>query len=432
MDVLRSDPWSAAARTRYHELYADSSQSLEALVHIEDPAFYVNPRPVYHRLQAESPVFFYEPFNTWILTKHEDVQFASRHHEIFSCEHGILLYDGIRKGSGIGQLFAGGGDLIGLTDPPRHGELRRIMQPPFTPPALARLQRRTETYCDRLLDRIVPGEPFDWVAEVASRLPVVVIAAILGIPDDDEAFFEQVRVWTNATEELVSGDLSASELTRTLATFDSLNVFINEVFQDKRRNPDDGFLSSLLSDHLDDAKLSERNLVGFAQLLIAAGADTSRSLLSEVVAHLCLYPAQREILVRDRAGIPNAIEEVLRFSPAARGFARQLVADTTMRGMVMKAGERVYMSYDAANRDPDVFERPDEFDVTRSSNRRNLAFGFGAHVCIAAPLVRAQTQTLLERLLARFPRFEMAGGGRRVESFLRNGWVDLPVIFHSD
>ena len=103
-----------------------------------------------------------------------------------------------------------------------------------------------------------------------------------------------------------------------------------------------------------------------------------------------------------------------------------------MHGSDMRAGQRVYMSYDAANRDPDVFDRPDEFDVTRSSNRKNLAFGFGAHVCIAAPLVRAQTQILLEKVLTRFPRFELGGNGKRVESFLRNGWVELPVVFHAD
>jgi cytochrome P450 len=335
----------------------------------------------------------------------------------------------LTKHADVGELFAGGGDLIGLTDPPRHGELRRIMQPPFTPPALARLQSRTEAYCHRLLDRIVPGEPFDWVTEVASRLPIIVIAAILGIPDDDEAFFEQMRVWTNATEELVSRDLSPGELKHTLATFDSLNLFISDVFEQKRRNPDDGFLSSLLSDHLDNARLTERNMIGFAQLLIAAGADTSRSLLSEVVVQLANHPEQRDLLVEDPTLIPNAIEEVLRFSPAARGFTRQLVRDTTMRGVEMKAGQRVYMSYDAANRDPEVFERPNDFDVRRPTNRKNLAFGFGAHVCIAAPLVRAQTRTLLEKLLTRFPRFELEGSGQRVESFLRNGWVELPVVF---
>jgi cytochrome P450 len=313
MDLLATSPWSSAVLERYAALYADATRPLEQLVRIEDAAFYVNPLPAYERMQHEAPAYYYAPFNTWVLTKHADVQYASRQHETFSCAHGILLYDGIKKGGGIGELFAGGGDLIGLTDPPRHGELRRIMQPPFTPPALARLQSQTEAYCDRLLDRITPGEPFDWVTEVASRLPIIVIAAILGIPDDDQGFFEQVRVWTNATEELVSRDLSAEELTDTLAAFDSLNVFISEVF----------------------------HMVGFAQLLIAAGADTSRSLLSEVVAQLCHFPEQRGLLVDDPSLIPNAIEEVLRFSPAARGFARQLVQDATMRGMHMKAGERV-------------------------------------------------------------------------------------------
>ena len=105
--------------------------------------------------------------------------------------------------------------------------------------------------------------------------------------------------------------------------------------------------------------------------------------------------------------------------------------DTTLRGQELKSGQRVWMSYDAANRDPDVFERPSEFDITRPSNRKNVAFGFGTHVCIAAPLVRVEVKILLGKLISRFPRFELAGSGHRVESFLRNGWVDLPVVFHS-
>ena len=127
-------------------------------VRIEDPAFYVDPWPIYERLRTESPVYFHEPFNTWILTRHDDVLLAGRAHEFFSVQHGKLLYDGIKKGSGIGALFAGDGDIIGLTDPPRHTELRRIMIPPFVPRALARITPRIEASCDALLDEIVPGE----------------------------------------------------------------------------------------------------------------------------------------------------------------------------------------------------------------------------------------------------------------------------------
>jgi cytochrome P450 len=430
-DVLNSGARNLTTVQRYEERYSDTARPLADLVRIEDPAFYVRPWPVYGRMQAEAPVFYYEAFNTWILTRHEDVQYAARNPEVFSAAHGILLYDGVRENNALGQLFAGNGDMIGLTDPPRHGELRRIMQPPFTPSWLARLKPRIEGFCDRILSEIVPGEPVDWTDAVASRLPALVIAAILGIPDDDDEFSARVRVWTDATEELASRDQSAEELAATLAAFGSLNDFIGETFERKRGCPADDFLSSLLNDHLDNEKLSEANVTAFAQLLIAAGADTTRSLLSETAALFAMFPGQLDLLREDPSLVPNAIEEVLRFAPAAHGFARQAVQDVTLRGQQITSGQRVWLAYEAANRDPGVFERPHEFDIRRASNRRNVTFGFGMHVCIAAPLVRMETKVLLEKLVTRFSRFEIAGQGRRAESFLRNGWEELPMVFHS-
>jgi len=429
-DVLNAGARGPATVQRYTERYRDPTRPLAELARIDDPAFYVHPWPIYARLQTEAPVYYYEPFNTWILTKHADVQHAARHPEIFSAAHGILLYDGVRHSSALGELFAGNGDMIGLTDPPRHSELRRIMQPPFTPSWLARLEPRIEAYCDRILREIIPGEPVNWTDTVASRLPAQVIAAILGIPDGDEEFFARVRVWTDATEELASQDQSPEELAATVAAFGSLNEFIGETFDRKRRCPADDFLSSLLSDQLDNAKLSEANLIGFAQLLIAAGADTSRSLLSEMAAHFAIFPRQLDLLRADLSLVPNAVEEVLRFAPAAHGFARQAVQDVTLQGHQITSGQRVWLAYEAANRDPDVFDRPNEFDIRRPSNRRNVTFGFGTHVCIAAPLVRMETRILLHKLATRFSRFEIAGPGHRAESSLRNGWVELPMVFH--
>lgn len=431
MAVATFDPSSISAETRarHARLYSDIGSPLSALVHIEDPAFYVEPWAVYARLQTEAPAYFHEPLNTWILTRYEDIRMASRKHETFSCKHGILLYDGVKtEGGGLGALFAGDGDMVGLTDPPRHGELRRILQPPFTPAGLEGIQERLERFADQMIDLIVPGEQIDWVEQVASKLPVLVAAAILGIPDDED-FFERVRVWTDATEELSSKEMTPESVEHAVGTFTSLNEYVLEAFESKRKCPGDDFLTSLLNDHLDNEKLSEGNRLGSVQLLLAAGADTSRSLLSELIAHLAVFEDQRELLVKDPSLIPDAIEEVLRFSPAARGFARQVVEDVEIHGQQLKVGQRVYLAYEAGNRDPSVFERPHEFDITRPSNRKHVAFGFGAHVCIAAPLVRLETRILLEKLMARYPRFELAGPGKRVESFLRNGWSELPVVF---
>lgn len=433
MDIttLNRRSLSPATLARHAELYADGGKSLAELVRVEDPAFYVDPWPVYERLHQEAPAYYYEPFDTWIITKYEDVRYISRTPETFSAAHGILLMDAVKKGAGAQDVFAGDGDFIGLTDPPRHNELRRIMQPPFTPPALARLQTHIEEYCDRLLDPIEPGSAIDWVDAVAARLPVLVIASILGIAEGHEEFFDNAREWSDAVEDLASKDLTTERLAEVKATFASLDEYIGHVFDEKRRCPDDGFLSSLLGDELDGKKLTEANLIGFTQALMAAGSDTVRALLSEMVAHLATFPDQRRLLAADPGLAPQAVEEVLRFASPARAFARQVVQDTTVRGEHLKTGQRVLLAYDAANRDAEAFDSPHFFDVRQERGKRNVAFGFGTHVCIAAPLARAEAATLLVKVLQRFPEFEIAGAGHRVESFLRNGWSDLPVVFQA-
>jgi cytochrome P450 len=422
---------SAGTLERHATLYADTTKSLDELVHLEDPAFYVDPWPVYARLQAEAPAYFYRRLNTWVVTRHHDVRYVARTPEIFTASHGILLLDGVKSGAGAQDLFAGAEDFVGLTDPPRHTELRRIMQPPFMPPALAALEPRIAGFVDDLLTNMPLAEPVDWVERFAARLPVMVIAAILGIDDHDEEFFGRVRAWSDIVEDLASKDLSEEELVDGKRTFTELNSYILAMFDRKRRAPGDDFLSSLLADELDGRKLSEANLVGCTQALIAAGSDTVRSMLSSIVALFAAHDDQFQIVREDASRTPAAVEEILRFAPPARAFARQVVTPTVLHGQQLSPGERMVMAFDAANRDPEVFDDPHVFDVTKDRAHRNVAFGFGTHVCIAAPLARIEGRVVIDALRARCRRFEPAGEGRRVESFLRNGWHDLPVVLYA-
>jgi cytochrome P450 len=414
-------------QARHAERYGDSTRPLGELVHMEDPAFYVNPWPVYSRLQREAPVYYQRSLNTWVITRYDDVRTVARTPEVFSAAHGILLLDAVKSGAGAQDLFAGGADFIGLTDPPRHTELRRVMQPPFTPPSLAALEPRLVGAADRLLDAIEPGSVIEWVDEVAARLPVMAIAMILGIDPDGQEFPRQARRWSDVVEDLASKDLSAEEITTVRRVFAGIDRFILALFDERRQAPGVDFLSSLLADSLDGRRLTEANLIGFVQALIAAGSDTVRSLLANLVALLAARPDQYALL-RERPELaPAAVEETLRFSPSARAFARQVVRDTTLGGQRLRAGQRVLMAFDAANRDPSAFASPQVFDVACPREHRNVAFGFGTHVCIAAPLARLEARILLEALCRRFGRIELAAPGKRVESFLRNGWRTLPV-----
>jgi cytochrome P450 len=416
-------------RARYAERYGDSTRPLDELVHMEDPAFYVNPWPAYSRMQREAPVHYQRSLNTWVVTRYNDVRSVARTPEIFSAAHGILLLDGVKSGAGAQDLFAGGADFIGLTDPPRHAELRRVMQPPFTPPALAALEPRLIDATDKLLDVIQPGTVIEWVEEVAAKLPVMAIAMILGIDPADQEFPRRARQWSDVVEDLASKDLSAEEMATARSVFAGLDQFILASFDERRQAPGDDFLSSLLVDSLDGRRLTQGNLIGFIQALVAAGSDTVRSLLANLVALLATEPEQYALLRQRPELAVSAVEETLRFSPPARAFARQVVRDTILGGQQLRAGQRVLMAFDAANRDPSVFANPQVFDIACLRERRNVAFGFGTHVCIAAPLARLEARILLEALCHRFGRVELAGPGERVESFLRIGWRSLPVRF---
>jgi cytochrome P450 len=208
-----------------------------------------------------------------------------------------------------------------------------------------------------------------------------------------------------------------------------MNDYLLEQFELKRRQPDDGLISHLLNARLDNDKLSDANVMMFTQTMIAAGNDTTRAMLSGIAATLAQFPEERRKLVADPSLVPNALEEVMRWVTPARGFLRTAIEDTEVHGQAIAKGQHLYLMYDAANRDEDVFSHPETFDVARRENRDQLAFGFGTHVCIGAPLVRMETKVFLEKLIARFPDWHLVGDERRSETVLRSGWIELPVVF---
>ena len=399
---------------------------LEDLVRVDDPDFYANdPFPVYRRLQQEAPVHWYEPMRTWVLTKYEDVRYAARTPDTFSVAGGIFVQDAMRDVNSAGEMFGDAGEQIGLTDPPRHRELRRVATPPFTAPSVEKLRARVEAHCDELLDQIEPGVPLDWVETVAAKLPVFTACTMLGLPHDNS---EQVRFWSDELERLAS-PLSPDELNDAINNFSGMVPYIEEHIERKRREPGDDMISVLLAAQIDGAPLSAANLMMFTQTMIAAGNDTTRALMSGLVATLAEHPGERMKLVADPSLVPAAIEETMRWVTPARGFIRTVIGDAVIRGIAITPGEHVYLAYDAANRDDEAFPNADIFDITAQRPNTQIAFGYGTHVCIGAPIVRMEARALLERLIRRFPEWQIAGDVVRTPTVLRSGWITLPVRF---
>ena len=407
---------------------------LHGLVRIEDPQFYLDdPFPVFARMRAEAPVFYYEPLDTFVLTKHEDIRLVNRNSAIFSNARGIFLndvkYQQAARADGptvTDSFFPAGGEQIGTTDPPRHHELRRVASPAFSARALQLMEDEIRGYCAELVGQIVPGTVTDWM-ELAGILPIRVGSLLIGLPDADR---EQVRHWSDELEKL-GGDLTLEELQAAAAEFATLRGYILENLEAKRAAPGPDLLSTLLEAELDDRKVSEANVIMFAMTMMAAGSDTTRALLAGMVWALAKHPGQLARVAADRSLVPGTVEEALRWVTPARAFLRTATRDTEIRGQFVREGQHVYNMYMAANRDEDVFGNPERFDVARPENDLHQALGIGTHVCIGARLVRLETGILLNALLDRFPHFELAAEPVPVRHMIRNSWHDMPVIFES-
>ena len=405
---------------------------LKDLVRIEDVSFYMDdPFPVYARLRREQPVFYYEPLDIFVLSRGEDIRWASRHPEIFSSAQGLMLSH-LRLPSALGvdirsAFFDPEGEPFFFTDPPRHRQLRRIVSPAFSPVGVASLENDIRAAARGLVDTIEPGEPVEYVTEIAGKLPVLVQARLLGVPTED---FEQIRVWTEALE-LISGgmiNLATEEIAAAARTFATMKDFFREQFKIKRRQPGDDLISTLLSADLDGEPLSEARMLNYC-LIFMGSTDTTRALLSGLAFGLATNPDQLAALAADRSLMKAAVEEGLRWTTPARGFIRTVTQDTEIRGQVIRAGQHVYLLDVSANYDEETYPDPQRFDISRGPDLAHMSFGYGVHTCIAAPMVRIETAIFFNEILDRYPSLEIAGQPRRVAQIVRQGWEELPLRF---
>lgn len=407
-----------------------ASTGSSELVPIEDPEFYLgDPWPTFARMRAEQPFYHYAPLDIFVLTRHRDIRDVSILPNLFVSSRGIFLADAkYRDQAGdttmTDSFFPKDGEQVGTTDPPRHQELRRVIAPAFSIPALEAVRGPVSAHVHELLDVIAPGQPFDWVP-VASAVPITAACNLIGLPATDH---ERVQSWSDELEKL-GGDLSFAEIQQAAKELGSLQDYIVANVQRLKAAPTHGndLLSVLLYAELDNDKVTLGNVVMFAMTAMAAGSDTTRALLAGIVRCFADHPDQWTHLRENRALVRNAIEEVLRWVTPARAFMRVAVQDTEVNGQAIKAGQSLYLMYMAANRDETAFVNADRFDVTRRDASRHLAFGAGPHLCVGQRLARMEGEVVLNALLDRFARIELAGPPVPIRHIIRNSWEALPV-----
>jgi cytochrome P450 len=386
-----------------------------------DAATYASgpPHALFARMRAEAPVCWHPEPNGpgfWALTRHADVLTVSRDAATFSSARGgYMPQDMDPMAVAQSRLM-----LLGM-DPPEHTRLRGLVNRGFTPRQVARLEPRIRALSASIVATVAPRGACDFVTEVSGELPSLLIAELMGIPPDDG------RRLYELTERMHQTGAPAD----TQAAVVEMMTYAAGVRTAKRAQPADDIASVLLQAEIDGERLSDLEFDLFFLLLINAGGDTTRNLVASGMLALLAHPDQLAAVRADRALLPGAIEEMLRFVPPVVQFRRTLARDAEIRGQKLREGEKVVMFYPAANRDEEVFAAPDRFDVRRTPNP-HLAFGGGgAHYCLGANLARLEIRCLFEAVLDRLQDLELAGPVERLHSWFIDGPRRMPVRFRA-
>jgi cytochrome P450 len=395
---------------------------------ITRPGFFL--RPDYYELLAwlrsESPVHAVAD-GSLLVSRYDDIREISRRPELFSSRHGALANDPVRAAGPDDEA----GSILHL-DPPRHAAYRRLLNREFTPRAAGRLGPMIRERTRAVLAELPTDEPIDFVAEVASPIPVMVIAELLGIGDGDLADF---RRWSDAV--ITVSDFPTDESMRLGA---ELFRFLGDHV--KRRmarrgaagdpgdgGPGDDLIGLLVRAEVDGAPLTAAQIHMFCLTLLVAGNETTRSLLAGGAHALAEHPDQRAHLVAVPTDVPNAVEECLRWVTPIQSFCRTATADTEIAGVPVPAGSYLLLLYASGNRDERAFgPTADRFDVTRPATPAHVAFGFGEHLCLGSALARLEARVVLEELLARFPTYEPVGEPELTPSTLTRSIDRMPVV----
>ncbi|MBT2382080.1 cytochrome P450 [Streptomyces sp. ISL-11] len=287
-------------------------------------------------------------------------------------------------------------------DPPEHSRLRRMIMREFTVKRVEELRPDLQRITDELCDAMErsPERPVDLVRALALPMPSRVICVLLGVPGADHDLFQGFTSRLFSRE--VPEDVKA-------ATREEFNAYLEELTAAKAADPGDDILSRLITGHEAAGELARKDVATFGVLLLIAGHDTTANMIGLSALSLMDDPELSGTLRRDPSLLPGAVEELLRFHSIIRNGPRRVaLEDVEVGGQVIRAREGVIVSVPAANRDEDVFEDPDRFDIRRPGGRHHLAFGWGVHQCIGQALARAELEIVVATLLRRFPRLRPA------------------------
>jgi cholest-4-en-3-one 26-monooxygenase len=374
-------------------------------------------------LRQNAPVWWHEEKDGpgfWAVTSLAEATQVNRDYEHFSsARKATYLWELAEDDLAQQQLV-----MLNM-DPPLHTRYRRLVNKGFTPRMVNQLHERIHAATDDIIDQVIEQGSADFVTDIAAELPLVVIAELLGVPNEDR---HRMFDWSNRMIGSEDPEYQNAGEAAQMASME-LYAYASELFATKRVDPHDDLMSVLTQVDIDGEQLSSFELELFFLLLTVAGNETTRNLISGAMATFFEHPDQWELLRNDRSLLPDAVEEMLRYVTPVMNFRRQSTADFELGGQKIEADSKVVFFHISANRDEKVFTNPQTFDITRNPNP-HMAFGAGGpHFCLGANLARMEIRVMFEHLLDRMPDMELAAPVQRLQSAFISGVKHIPITF---
>ncbi|HYR95696.1 MAG TPA: cytochrome P450 [Candidatus Binatus sp.] len=387
-----------------------------------------DPFPLYAWLRDHDPAHWSESLNAWVVTRYDDVVDVFDRPEIFSSDRFRKVderYASQRPAvRAVAEVL---GHWLVFRDPPDHDRLRGLLQSSFTPKQLESSRDRIQRTVDALLDRVVAGGAMDFIRALAFPLPAIVIAGLMGAPEED---LESIKTWSDRLAAYLGGavddrDNFAEASVGLLALVDYFRTLLRE----RERAPRDDLMSLMLRAEHEGDRLTRDEVVANCILLLFAGHETTTNLVGNGIFHLLRHPAQAALLRADPSLLHGAVEELLRYDGPVPATMKVATADVRIRGRTIHRGDMVVPFLASANRDPRQFPDPDTLDVRRQPER-HVAFAAGIHYCLGAWLARLEARVVLDTVFRRLPGLALAPGEPKWKPmiFLR-GLEALPVTW---
>ncbi|MEV0337070.1 cytochrome P450 [Nocardia sp. NPDC050717] len=382
-----------------------------------DYRFHEDPYPTYHRLRTEAPLYHNPDLGFWALSRHSDVIAAFRDNHRLSSANGVSL-DPAAWGPHAHRVMS----FLAMDDP-RHMRMRRLVFKGFTPKRVAEMEDRIREITLAHLEPALARGRFDWIDEVAGKLPMDVISELMGVPEADRAEIRRLADLVVHREEGVL-DVPVEAIESSI----TLYGYYADMVAQRRAAPRDDLTSALLEAEIDDDTLTDEEIIGFMFLMVVAGNETTTKLLGNALYWAGADPAEYAKVAADPDLVADWVEETLRYDTSSQIVARTATADLDYHGGTIPAGAKVLLLIGSANRDPAAFADGDSYRIDRNDGGALASFGAGVHFCLGAHLARLEATVVLGEFARRVARYEVEHGGiARVHSTNVRGFAHLPI-----